>query len=133
MFDRIKETLGIKELEAKIQELEGQVGALEGQVDQLEEQVGALEGRVGELEGRFATWEEQCDSAFSELGDYKNRTREELEGMSTKIDHLIGQFNLMLPVIKDEPLKTRAKGLTRRLKNNRTRIISQLEKCYAQG
>ncbi|MEC6814273.1 hypothetical protein VXS05_04290 [Photobacterium toruni] len=89
----------------------------------IEARLSRLENRVTSLESNFS----MIELSISNFGDYKNRTREELNLMKGQFSMLVDTLESMLNKTISDDDAVRAKALKRRLKNNQTRVQKALE------
>ena len=97
-------------------------------IDELESQVNNLEQRLGSVEIQVSQQASQMDDALSRFGDYKNRTREELELMEKQIGDLIRRFeSIEIETVEEKETVIAIKSRSlKRLKNHRTRAQNAL-------
>lgn len=106
LFNWLGEKLGISEIKERLNNLENRVSVVETKIT-------ALEGEVGR--------------GLENFGNYKNRTKEELDLMRRNIETILDTVNNVIDTLESEEAKNRAIALRKRLKNNQTRINNYLK------
>lgn len=92
-----------------------------------------LESKVEQIDVRITAFESNVIAALDQLGDYKNRTDEELSSMSGRVDALINSVGSLVAFSEYGLATERAKNLRRRLLNNKTRIDKQINARRSRG
>ena len=77
---------------------------------------------IHDLENRINKIENQINYQLRHFGNYKNRTKGELELMRKQIDDLLQAVEYLIKNEENKQYIQSAKNLRKRLRNNRTRI-----------
>ena len=89
--------------------------------------INELRKRLDNLEDRVTSLEHSTKLILDGFGDYKNRTSEELKLMESQISKLLDQIDNVLSTLDNKEGIERAKGMRRRLANNKTRIYNAMK------
>jgi predicted nucleic acid-binding Zn-ribbon protein len=95
-------------------------------LEALESRVDDLGNRVEELETRVDSVEERITRGLNRLGDYKNRTRDELLEMRGQIAALIETLEAVVAHAENREGTERARALLKRARGHRTRVDHRL-------
>ncbi|WP_019531285.1 hypothetical protein [Dasania marina] len=88
--------------------------------------INEMESRVNELTGRVDALVDVVDSQSKSLGNYNNRTRDELLQMKGVVESLLNQFEELGKHAELDRDEIKVKSTLRKLRYNKTKINNAL-------